>query len=491
MARLSAVELWIKTRSSWFTGVRRTFMSSEVKHHYEEASCLWSVQHLAGWYRMLVLSDLTGKMLSFPQESSTHHVKLNITKDEFKAITVCLRYFTDLSRDFSLFSLATPYYTNDLLIYKMAAADEMSISVRNQDKMFYGQNYKLNTWQSVCTSWEAKTGLVQHWMDGRPTAKKYISSENIKGKTYIVLGQDQDSYGGRFHLYQSFVGMMADVHMWDFVLAPCQVQYFMDNLVFTPGNVINWKALQYNVKGKVLVENKQNKYSNLANGPINQDVPRDGPVKPATGTRGLADLIVEVDWQEFNERFNQTLAIQLAILTADHQWDWDDHLPLILLAYRTMVQESTGCTHSCGRKVVGACRGGNSRTRWWTPAVRDAVKLKESYRTFLACGTPEAAGRYRQAKLSAAVAGTEAKTRTWEEFGEAMENDLRTASKRFWTTIRRLRRGKQCIVNTVYGGDASPAPHLSRSQCLWSQYKNQPRANNDTGEEEHHPRAPT
>ncbi|KAK0154053.1 Craniofacial development protein 2 [Merluccius polli] len=109
---------------------------------------------------------------------------------------------------------------------------------------------------------------------------------------------------------------------------------------------------------------------------------------------------------------------------------------------------------SCGRKVVGACRGGNSRTRWWTPAVRDAVKLKkESYRTFLACGTPEAAGRYRQAKRSAAVAVTEAKTRTWEEFGEAMENDFRTASKRFWTTIRRLRRGKQCIVNTVYGGD--------------------------------------
>ena len=79
---------------------------------------------------------------------------------------------------------------------------------------------------------------------------------------------------------------------------------------------------------------------------------------------------------------------------------------------------------SCGHKVVGACHGGNSRTHWWTLAVRDAVKLKEPYRTFLACGTPEAAGRYRQAKRSAAAAVAEAKTRTWEEFGEAMENDL-------------------------------------------------------------------
>ncbi|KAI3366535.1 hypothetical protein L3Q82_000670 [Scortum barcoo] len=32
---------------------------------------------------------------------------------------------------------------------------------------------------------------------------------------------------------------------------------------------------------------------------------------------------------------------------------------------------------SCGRKVSGACRGGNPRTRWWTPEVRDAVQAEE------------------------------------------------------------------------------------------------------------------
>ncbi|KAI3361545.1 hypothetical protein L3Q82_013690 [Scortum barcoo] len=62
---------------------------------------------------------------------------------------------------------------------------------------------------------------------------------------------------------------------------------------------------------------------------------------------------------------------------------------------------------SCGRKVSGACRGGNPRTRWWTPEVRDAVRLKkESYhRTMLACGTPDAVDRYRQAKQAAAQDG--------------------------------------------------------------------------------------
>ncbi|TKS65465.1 putative 149 kDa protein ORF 2 [Collichthys lucidus] len=70
--------------------------------------------------------------------------------------------------------------------------------------------------------------------------------------------------------------------------------------------------------------------------------------------------------------------------------------------FRSSIVEAAD--RSCGRKVVGACRGGGPRTR------------------------------------------------CWEEFGKAMENDFRTASRRFWTTIRRLRRGKQCTVNTVFSG---------------------------------------
>ncbi|CAI5653079.1 unnamed protein product [Oreochromis niloticus] len=44
------------------------------------------------------------------------------------------------------------------------------------------------------------------------------------------------------------------------------------------------------------------------------------------------------------ERFNRTLATQLAILTSRHQRDWDRHLPLVLWSYRTAVQESSQCT---------------------------------------------------------------------------------------------------------------------------------------------------
>ncbi|KAK3531414.1 hypothetical protein QTP70_019258 [Hemibagrus guttatus] len=98
---------------------------------------------------------------------------------------------------------------------------------------------------------------------------------------------------------------------------------------------------------------------------------------------------------------------------------------------------------SCGRKVSGAGHGGNPRTHWLTLEVRDAVKLKkESYRAWLAQGTPEAAEVYQQAKRAAARVVSEAKTRVWEEFGEAVEKDYRTASGKFWQTVWCLRRAE-------------------------------------------------
>jgi len=50
--------------------------------------------------------------------------------------------------------------------------------------------------------------------------------------------------------------MMCDVHMWDYALSPCEIQSYVDELNFTPGNVLNWRALEYQIFGKVLLENR-------------------------------------------------------------------------------------------------------------------------------------------------------------------------------------------------------------------------------------------
>ena len=44
------------------------------------------------------------------------------------------------------------------------------------------------------------------------------------------------------------------------------------------------------------------------------------------------------------ERFHRTMKDQLAIVVSEHQKDWDAHLPLVVMAYRSAVQTSTSCT---------------------------------------------------------------------------------------------------------------------------------------------------
>ncbi|KAK3509067.1 hypothetical protein QTP70_020205 [Hemibagrus guttatus] len=84
--------------------------------------------------------------------------------------------------------------------------------------------------------------------------------------------------------------------------------------------------------------------------------------------------------------------------------------------------------------------------------------------------TPEAAEAYRQAKRATAVVVSEAKTRVWEEFGEAMEKDYRTASGKFWQTVRHLRRGKQLSANTVYGGGGELLVSTGDIVGRWKEY---------------------
>ncbi|KAJ7998019.1 hypothetical protein DPEC_G00218200 [Dallia pectoralis] len=52
----------------------------------------------------------------------------------------------------------------------------------------------------------------------------------------------------------------------------------------------------------------------------------------------------------FVERFNKTLAQQLAIVTAQHQKDWDTHLPLVLMACRSAAQQRWRLSISRGKE---------------------------------------------------------------------------------------------------------------------------------------------
>ncbi|XP_051929449.1 uncharacterized protein LOC127605710 [Hippocampus zosterae] len=51
-----------------------------------------------------------------------------------------------------------------------------------------------------------------------------------------------------------------------------------------------------------------------------------------------------------------------------------------------------------------------------------------------------------------------------------MEADFQTASRKFWSTIRCLRRGKQCTTNTVYSGDRALLTSTRDVVSRWTEY---------------------
>ncbi|XP_049902614.1 C-reactive protein-like [Epinephelus moara] len=126
-----------------------------------------------------------------------------------------------------------------------AANDVISLWIRNYHDDFRGQDYRLNTWHSVCATWDSASGVGQMWLDGKPSSRKFISSgSDISGPFIIVLGQI-------IYRPQQSPRTFLSGHVI------CEIKRYVEYLNFTPGNVLNWRALEFVTNGRVLIEDRQ------------------------------------------------------------------------------------------------------------------------------------------------------------------------------------------------------------------------------------------
>ncbi|XP_041851091.1 C-reactive protein-like [Melanotaenia boesemani] len=218
------------------------------------------------WFLLLLMvtcaassgpTNLDCRYLVFPEKTATDHAKLQSCIHTFSAMTVCLRVKANLCRGHSLFSVATFSEGNAFLIFWDEEEDELEVYVQDQKAEFKGLKYDLNKWHSICVTWDSATGLVQLWFDGHYAVPKYVDAGLISSPC-IILGQEQDNYCGGFEKQQSFVGEITDVHVWDYVIEICEIEHYLENEYFFPGNAVNWRELLFSTTGKVSVHCKQN-----------------------------------------------------------------------------------------------------------------------------------------------------------------------------------------------------------------------------------------
>ncbi|XP_036253623.1 C-reactive protein-like [Molothrus ater] len=198
-------------------------------------------------------SDLGSSVFVFPRESQSAHVQVTAKLEKpLKNFTVCLKSYTDLTRPYSLFSYATRKQSNEILLFKPRPG-QYDFNVGNQF-LSYTVPETLGGVEHVCVSWESSTGIVSFWFNGKPWPRKGLQKGYTVGvPASILLGQDQDSFGGGFDAKQSFVGEISSVYMWDMGISSMEVVSVMYD---TPGQtpIFGWNNFPYKIVGEVYLK---------------------------------------------------------------------------------------------------------------------------------------------------------------------------------------------------------------------------------------------
>ena len=89
-----------------------------------------------------------------------------------------------------------------------------------------------------------------------------------------------------------------------------------------------------------------------------------------------------------------------------------------------------------------SCGGGNKKTRWWNADIRAAVLEKRKlFLIWLQDKTDEKKEAYRIIKQRVKGLVKAAKDEAWKKFGEELEEAGQGRGKKFWSTIKSIRRG--------------------------------------------------
>ncbi|NWR58527.1 SAMP protein, partial [Bucorvus abyssinicus] len=197
--------------------------------------------------------DLYQKVFVFRKDPSDAYVVLSAQLERpLQNFTVCLRSYSDLSRPYSLFSYATKAHDNEILLFKPTPSEY---------RLYVGGKFVTfrvpeggGDWEHVCAGWESATGIVGFWLNGKPWPRKGLQKGYAVGvEASIMLGQEQDAFGGGFDVYNSFSGELADVYLWDAGLPPSKMRAAYQALRLPPA-VLAWKSLSYEVRGDVVVK---------------------------------------------------------------------------------------------------------------------------------------------------------------------------------------------------------------------------------------------
>ncbi|KAJ8354880.1 hypothetical protein SKAU_G00224470 [Synaphobranchus kaupii] len=108
-------------------------------------------------------------------------------------------------------------------------------------------------WHHLCVTWSTRDGVWEAYQDGvkRGSGENLSAWHPIKPGGVFILGQEQDTLGGRFDATQAFVGEISDLQLWSHVLTAHEIYNLASCGSHLTGDVIAWTESVVELHGGV------------------------------------------------------------------------------------------------------------------------------------------------------------------------------------------------------------------------------------------------
>ncbi|KAG7272411.1 hypothetical protein CRUP_035606 [Coryphaenoides rupestris] len=243
----------------------RTSGSRGSGFHNNKLEDMLSQLHLAGSGRKNVKSQ-NSFQIGFPMRTNYMHGRLKKTLlHEIFALTLCLWIKAGVGPGLGTpFSYSAPGQANELVLIEwgnnpMELLIDDKVSKNNWSTHTNPEAVSLpltlsdGKWHHVCVTWATRDGQWEVFQDGvqRGSGENLSAWHPIKPGGIFILGQEQDTLGGRFDATQSFVGEISDLQMWSHVLTPGDIYSLASCGSHLSGDLIAWSETEVELHGGV------------------------------------------------------------------------------------------------------------------------------------------------------------------------------------------------------------------------------------------------
>ncbi|XP_064368413.1 neuronal pentraxin receptor [Dromaius novaehollandiae] len=188
--------------------------------------------------------------VTIPVQNNYMYARMKKTLPELYAFTICMWLKSKASGGLGTpFSYSVPGQANEIVLLEWGT-NPLELLINDKVAQL-PLSLKDKAWHHICVAWTTRDGKWAAYQDGEQqgASENLASWHAIKPQGVIILGQEQDTLGGRFDATQAFVGEIAQFGIWDHMLAPAEILAMANCTSHLQGNVIQWEDQAVEVFG--------------------------------------------------------------------------------------------------------------------------------------------------------------------------------------------------------------------------------------------------